>query len=67
MSKLINYNISFFRYIDDIIVLNCDNFRNISLSIYPKELVLKNSNSTCFTSFLDSKINLVANILLISV
>ena len=31
------HNINFFRYIDDIIVFNCDNFENISLSIYPKE------------------------------
>ena len=40
-TKLINYNIIFFRYIDDIIVFNCDNFESISLSIYPKEIVKK--------------------------
>ena len=36
------HNINFFRYIFDIIVFNCINFENNSLSIYPKELVLEN-------------------------
>ena len=55
------------RDIDDIIVFNRDNFKNISLSIYPKELVLKNTNSTNFSSFLDLKINFASNNWLISV
>ena len=59
---MINYNINFFRHIDDIIVFNFDNFENISLSIYSKELVLKNTDSTNFTSFLDLKTTFNANI-----
>ena len=50
-TKFIKHNINFFRYIDDINVLwefNCENFEDISLSIYPKELVLKNTNSNNF-------------------
>ena len=55
------------RYIDNITVLHCDNFENISLFIYPKELVLKNTNSTNFCPFLDLKINFATNNWLISV
>ena len=58
---MINNNINLFTYIDDIIVFNCDNFENISLSINPKELVLENTNSTNFSSFLDLKINFAIN------
>ena len=54
-------------YIDDNSVFNCDNFEDISLSIYPKELVLKNNNSTNFSSFLDFKINFATNYWLINV
>ena len=60
-------NISFFRYIDDIIVFNWDNFENISFSVYPKGLVLKNTNSTNFSAFLDLKINFATKNWVISV
>ena len=60
-TNFIKYNVNFFRYIDDIMVFNCDNFEDISLSIYPKEIVLKNTNSPSFSSFLDLKINFVNN------
>ena len=64
---MIYHNADFFRYINDIIVFNCDNFENISLSIYSKELIgKKNISSTNFTSFLNLKINLVTNIWIIS-
>ena len=66
-TNFIKYKINFFRYIDDIIVFNCDNFEDISLSIYPKELVLKNTNSNNFSSFLDLKISFVCNNWLICV
>ena len=39
----------------------------INLSIYPKELLLKNTNSTNFCSFLDLQINFANNNWLISV
>ena len=42
-TNFIKHNINIFRYIKDIIVFNCDNFKKISLSIYPKELALKNA------------------------
>ena len=64
-TNLTYYNINFIRYIDAIIVFNCNNFENISLSIYPKELVLKNTNSTNFITFLDLKMNFLTNIYLI--
>ena len=51
-TNFIKHNINFFRYIDDIAVFNCDNFENIFLSIYPKKLILKNADSTNFSSFL---------------
>ena len=60
-TNFIKHNINFFRYIDDIIVFNCDNFEDIFLSIYPKELVLKNTNSANFSSFLGLKINFANN------
>ena len=66
-TNFIKHNINFFRYIDDIIVFNCDNFEDISLSIYLKELVLKNTNSTNFSAFLDLKINFANNNWLICV
>ena len=66
-TNFMKHNINFFRYIDDIIVFNWDNFEDIFLSIYPKELVLKNTNSNNFSSFLDLKISFVNNNWLISV
>ena len=66
-AKQINCSINFFRCIDDIIVFNYDNFESISISIYLKELDLKNTNYISFTPFLDLKINLFNNIWLISV
>ena len=66
-TNFIKHNINFFRYINDIIVFNCDKFEDISLSIYPKVLVLKNTNSTNFSSFLDLKINFANNNWLISI
>ena len=42
--NFIQYKVNFFRCLDDIIVFYCDNFEDISFSIYPKELVLKNTN-----------------------
>ena len=56
--NFIKNNINFFRYLDNTVVLNCDSFENISFSIYPKELALKNITSSSFISFLDLKINL---------
>ena len=56
--KLKIYNVNFFRYIHFIIVFNCEISETISLSIYPKELALKNITSSSFISFLDLKINL---------
>ena len=66
-NNFIKHNANFFRYIDYIIIFNYDNFEDISLSIYPKELVLKNTSSTNFSSFLDLKINFASNNWLISV
>ena len=63
----IKHNINLFWYTDNIIVFNSDNFENISLSIYPKELVLKNTISTNFSSFLNLKIYFANNNWLISV
>ena len=57
----INHNINLFICIEDIIVFNCDNFENISLAIYPKALVLKNTNSTNFIFFLGLKIHFPTN------
>ena len=65
--NFIKNNINFFRYLDNTVVLNCDSFENISFSIYPKELALKNTNSTNFRSFLDLKINFGTKKWLISV
>ena len=66
-TNFINHNINFFRYIDDITSFNCDNFESISFSFYPKELVLKNTNSNNFTSFLDQKIHFATKNWVISV
>ena len=66
-TNFIKHNINFFRYIDDIIVFNCDNFEDISLYIYRKELVLKKINSINFSSSLDLKINFANNNWFISV
>ena len=60
-TNLINHIINFFTYFDDIKVFKCDNFENISFSIYPEEIVLKNKSSSNFTSFLDLKINFTNN------
>ena len=38
-TNFINQNINFFKYIDDIVIFNCDSVENISLCIYPRELV----------------------------
>ena len=65
--NFIKNNINFFRYLDNTVVLNCDSFENISFSIYPKELALKNTNSTNFTFFLNLKIHFATNNCLISV
>ena len=65
--NFVNHNINFFGYIDDIITFNCDNFENISLSVYPKELVLKNNTFTNFSSFLHLKINFATDNWLISI
>ena len=40
-TNLINHYMNFFRYINDIVVFNCDNFENISLTIYRKKISIK--------------------------
>ena len=66
-TNFIKYKVNYFRYIDDIIVFNCDNFEDISLFINPKELVFKNTNSNNYCSFLDLKISFINNNYLINV
>ena len=61
---MIKNNVNFFRCIHDIIVFNCDNFENNSLSIYPTELDLNNNNMLIYINFtviLYLKINFVSN------
>ena len=65
--NFVKHNIIFFGYIDDIVTFDCDNFENSSLSVYPKKLILKNTTSTNFSSFLHLKINFATDNWLISI
>ena len=62
----INHNINFFRYIDYIIVFNCENLRIFS-SLFIPGISYKNTNSINFSSFLNLKIHFPTYNWLISV
>ena len=50
------------RYLDDLLVINCSNFLEISSKIYPPELKLESSNGNGkYDHFLDLEINVVPN------
>ena len=54
-----NFNgIEFFRYINDLVVFKCDNFKEISKKIYPKNLTLIRTDTSDNISFLDQKIKI---------
>ena len=62
---LINNKIKIFRYVDDILVYDCNNFEDISKEIYPKELVLKKTSKENTINFLDLNIKIENNSYLI--
>jgi len=55
----LNSNIIIFRYIDDLLVYNCDNFSDIFKDIYPDVLNLKKTSNDNIINFLDLKIKIV--------